>query len=195
MTDRPRPQQQLASDLADLVFVVPKPAAAKEWLCAFWEVLGSQWTSIEALRLDKFLLLVRRVFAAQLRYAKKHGYKNGVVLDVLKSYCFDGEGGPSGQGILPLGMRLHIMDLWVDELEREEILDDQSKEAQEFVAKIGVMVDALRTTPVKAVRERARDTYTDERLPFTEKDDEEMDDDDGEEDGDGGDGEWGGIDD
>lgn len=179
MTDRPKPQQQLANDLSALLFLLPDPAPAKEWLRAFWHVLGVQWTSIEALRLDKFLLLVRRVFAAQLRYAKQHDYKDDVILDVLKEFCFDGEGGSSGLGVLPLGLRLHIMDLWVDELEREEILEDE--DAKEFLAEIGKLVDALRTSPVKGVRERARDTYEDERLPFGEHED-------------GDDEEWGGID-
>lgn len=186
MTDRPKPQQQLANDLSSLLFLLPDPAPAKEWLRAFWHVLGVQWTSIEALRLDKFLLLVRRVFAAQLRYAKQHDYKDDVVLDVLREFCFDGEGGPSGLGVLPLGLRLHIMDLWVDELEREEILEDDY--AKEFLADIGKMVNALRTSPVKGVRERARDTYEDERLPFAEKEGNE------DEQQDGDDEEWGGID-
>lgn len=190
MTDRPRPQQALAMDLSALVFAL-RPACVRPWLRAFWHVLGTQWTSIESLRLDKFLLLVRRVFAAQLRLAtKKQAENKSDVLAVLGEFCFDGEGGPSGHGILPLGLRLHVLDLWVDELEREGVLDSDEK----MVEDVGALVDALRKNPVKAVRERARDSYDDERLPWGVAKEEE---DDGEEDGDGEEDEdgWGGIED
>lgn len=198
MTDRPRPQQALANDLAELLFVLKNADCAAPWQRAFWYVLGGQWTSIEALRLDKFLLLVRRVFAAQLRYAKEHKYKGSackrVVLDTMREFCFDGEGGASGLGVLALGLRLHLLDLWVDELEKLEILSDESDDAKKFVKDIGKMVDGLRHSPVKPVKQRANESYADERLPWADKD-EEMDDDEEEDEGAEDDGEWGGIDD
>lgn len=200
MTDRPRPQQALANDLADLLFVLDSPLVAAAWARAFWDVLGTQWTSIEALRLDKFLLLVRRAFAALLRYAVDRSYEgpavDEVALGTLAEYVFDGEGGASGLGILPLGLRLHVLDLWVDEMEKVGVLEDESDAAKKFVKKIGKMVDGLRISPVKPVRQRARESYADERLPWADKDedeDDEMKDDEDEAEED--DGEWGGIDD
>ncbi|XWW96140.1 hypothetical protein V2A60_004112 [Cordyceps javanica] len=238
MTDRPKPQQALAADLASLLFALRGGGGrcAGPWLRAFWHVLGAQWTGIEALRLDKFLLLVRRVFAAMLRYAtttssssddddgdktkkKKKTTTTGnddsqagraaVVLDVCREYVFDGQGGPSGLGVLPLGLRLHVLDLWVDELDRAGLLPpsgdddgDAPNQHEAFVREMGDMVEALRTNGNKAVRERARESYEDERLPWGTKtdpmdedsdeapqDEDEEDDDDEDEDG------WGGIED
>ncbi|KAM0433367.1 hypothetical protein ACHAPT_004244 [Fusarium lateritium] len=185
MTDRPVPQQRLAADLANLLFTL-RPACAVPWLRGFWVVIGAQWTDIDVLRLEKFLLLVRRVFAAHVRLAKERGWKNGdveAIVGVLAEYPFDVEGDLRKS---PVGIRLHALDIWVDELEREEALKDE--EGSGFVKAVGELVQALKRCPVKPVRERAAESYEDERLPWAEvgSDGDAMDEDDEE---------WGGIDD
>ncbi|KAM5354505.1 hypothetical protein ACJ41O_001152 [Fusarium nematophilum] len=183
MTDRPLPQQRLASDLANLLFRL-QPSCAIPWLRGFWAVLGAQWTDIDVLRLEKFLLLVRRVFAAHVRLARERGWKDGdveAIAGVLEEYPFDKEGDLRKA---PVGIRLHALDVWVDELEREKALGDP--EAEGFVRAVGELVLALKRCPVKPVRERAADSYEDERLPWVQAgSDDEMEDDE----------EWGGIED
>ena len=184
MTDRPAPQQRLAADLALLADSLPRQEhTLPVWYAAFWSVLGQQWLQIDKLRLDKFLLLIRRVFAAQLRHAREG---NEGALAGLKEWPFEEEGDLRR---VPLGLRLHVLDIWVDELERQGCLGEETGDA-EFVGKIGKMVEALRYSHVKQVRERARESYEDERLPWGTKaeDDEEMND--GNDDDDDG---WGGI--
>ncbi|KAK4066029.1 uncharacterized protein Triagg1_8338 [Trichoderma aggressivum f. europaeum] len=191
MTDRPRPQQALAADLAGLVSGL-QPACVEPWLAAFWSVLGVQWPHIEALRLDKFLLLVRRMFAAHVKVVKENGFQGDLaeqVLRVFAQWCFDVE----DENKVALGLRLHVLDVWVDELEREGALVED-EHARAFVNKVGALVESLKRCPVKSVRQRALDSYDDERLPWVEKkeeeeDDEEMDGEEGAEDA-----EWGGID-
>lgn len=182
MTDRPLPQQRLASDLVALVDALPRLDVVPVWFAAFWEVLGERWPHIDALRMDKFLLLVRRVFAAQLRHAAADGSGGDDVATVLAEWPFELEGDLRK---VPLGLRLHALDLWIDELEREGLLGG---EANGLVRKIGDMVQALRYSPIKAVRERARESDDDARLPWVQKkegEEEEVKDDD----------EWGGFDD
>ncbi|KAI8670057.1 hypothetical protein LRP88_01503 [Fusarium phalaenopsidis] len=185
MTDRPVPQQRLAADLANLLFTL-KPACAIPWLRGFWVVVGAGWTDIDVLRLEKFLLLVRRVFAAHVRLARERGWKDGdveAIVGVLAEYPFDVEGDLRKS---PVGIRLHALDIWVDELEREEALKDEA--AAGFVKAVGELVQALKRCPVKPVRERAADSYEDERLPWAEagSDRDAMEEDDEE---------WGGFDD
>uniref|UniRef100_A0A0B7K1W0 Uncharacterized protein n=2 Tax=Bionectria ochroleuca TaxID=29856 RepID=A0A0B7K1W0_BIOOC len=145
-------------------------------------VLSERWPHTEALRMDKFLLLVRRAFAVMLECAQK---SPAVVDDVLREWPFEGTGDLRK---VPLGLRLHVLDLWVDELESTKCLEND--EAKDLVKKIGDLVLELQTCPVKAVRERAKESYQDGRLPWGTKDEdmsdaEEADDDD--------DDEWGGI--
>ncbi|KAK7423432.1 hypothetical protein QQZ08_009112 [Neonectria magnoliae] len=187
MTDRPVPQQRLAADLAALLFRL-QPACAVPWLRAFWAVVGAQWTGIDVLRLEKFLLLVRRVFAAHVRLARQNPDTVPALLAVLAEYPFDPEGDLRK---VPVGVRLHVLDLWVDELDREGALADDA--AAPLVNGLGDLVLALQTCPVKPVRERVRDNHADERLPWGKAKDTAAGDDKeraGEDDD-----EWGGIDD
>ncbi|EEU36465.1 uncharacterized protein NECHADRAFT_42501 [Fusarium vanettenii 77-13-4] len=182
MTDRPIPQQRLAADLANLLFTL-KPTCAIPWLRGFWVVVGAGWTDIDVLRLEKFLLLVRRVFAAHVRLARERGWKDGdveAIVGVLAEYPFDVEGDLRKS---PVGIRLHALDIWVDELEREQALKDEA--AAGFVKAVGELVQALKRCPVKPVRERAGDSYEDERLPWAEAGSDREEDDE----------EWGGFDD
>ncbi|KAG6007708.1 hypothetical protein E4U21_005669 [Claviceps maximensis] len=209
MTDRPRPQQALATELASLSFSLPSSSQAA-FLRAFWQILSRQWTHIDALRMDKFLLLVRRVFAAHLRCARENNWQGkqvDVVLEILEHECFDvqerGGGGATG---VALGLRLHVLDLWVDEMEREGAVGEkramQSEEDEasraEFVQRIGHVVDGLRRSPVRSVRARAEESYMDARLPWGKKTaSSELEDGESESEGDDDDDEdgWGGIED
>ncbi|KAI1024754.1 hypothetical protein LB503_007255 [Fusarium chuoi] len=183
MTDRPIPQQRLATDLANLIFSL-KPACAIPWLRAFWAIVGAQWTAIDVYRLEKFLLLVRRVFASHVRLARERGWKDGdveAIVAVLEEYPFEKEGDLRKS---PVGIRLHALDIWVDELEREEALEHP--EAEKFVKSVGDLVISLKTCPVKPVRARCVESYEDERLPWVKAaSGDEMEEDE----------EWGGIDD
>ncbi|KAF7548493.1 hypothetical protein G7Z17_g7021 [Cylindrodendrum hubeiense] len=184
MTDRPIPQQRLATDLAGLLFQL-QPACAIPWLRGFWAVVGIQWTGIDVLRLEKFLLLVRRVFASHIRLAREHEYTGETVdaiVAVLADYPFEAEG---DQRKVPVGIRLHALDLWIDEMEREGALADPA--AVPFITSLGDVILALQRCSVKPVRERYRDSYDDERLPWGKptNDDDEAEEEDGEE--------WGGF--
>ena len=192
MTDRTIPQQNLANDLANLVFCV-KTECVASWLTGFWAVMSVQWTDIDVLRMEKFLLLTRRVFAAQVHWIKERRYKgkevDAILEDAFRGYCFEEEGDLRK---VPVGLRLHCLDIWIDELEKAEVLGDEK--AEKFVKALGDMVEKLRVSPVKPVRERARDCYDDERLPWGKKDDSEGEEED-EDMEDGEDEEWGGLDD
>ncbi|KAH7310540.1 nucleolar protein NOP52 variant [Stachybotrys elegans] len=180
MTDRPLPQQALARELANLVHELPA-ATAVPWMRGFWGIMSLQWTDIDVLRMEKFLLLVRRSLAAQLRWAADHAGAAPDVLAVLRDWCFDAE---CDLRKVPVGLRLHALDIWVDELEREKLLGEDKG----LVRPLGDMVEALRTCPVPTVRERARDSYEDERLPWVAKEE-------GEEGKDEDEGSWDGFED
>lgn len=145
MCDRPLPQQRLCVELADLLFsrgMAPWLArrngdddgrageaetdAAVAWLGAFWTTVAREWTTgIDVYRMDKFLLLVRRVHAASLRWVvvarQRMGADRGGEIEtrmreeVWGVWPFDLSGNLSK---MPIGLRLHLTDVWVDELVR-----------------------------------------------------------------------------
>ena len=224
MCDRAVPQQNLCAELAALLTTLPDSApdfpAAASWLAAFWQTLAEKWTSIDALRLEKFLLLVRRVLAASFEWArsssdsatagpqrrtkkKKQGKENSAeqaaagrraaLLAVLRSLPFEPTGDLSK---MPVGLRLHVLDIWVDEAERVGLLpsdgedeveeEDDDNEDRAFLDQLRPLVEAQLKSPCKPVRVRAKESLADERLPWNRgrgAKDDGSDESDGEDDG------------
>ncbi|KAK7757111.1 hypothetical protein SLS62_000658 [Diatrype stigma] len=220
MCDRAVPQQNLCAELAALTTAAPGDAAVAPWLAAFWATVAREWTSIDVLRLEKFLLLVRRVFAAGLEWAfrggsgKRQGKKwdtkarRDALLDLFREWPLETAGDLAK---MPVGLRLHVLDIWVDELAKigylgeqhkqkqgqgQEESEDEEEEAESaideedeaFLNQLRELVEAQLKSPSKPVRVRARDSLADERLPWNKG----KAGDDGEESSDGEDA-WGGF--
>ncbi|KAK8044657.1 hypothetical protein PG993_004681 [Apiospora rasikravindrae] len=210
MADRPIPQQNLCAELASLVAILPDDAVVP-FLRAFWETLSRQWTSIDVLRMEKFMLLVRRVLGASFVWARenkviktKSKSKDSVketrpeaMLALLREWPIEETGDLSKVSV---GLRLHVLDIWVDEVERAGMTgEDATEDDAKFLEGVKSVVEKQIKSPSKPCRARAKDGLADERLPWNEKtaEDEEMGEDDdeeetkkaGEKDG------WGGFDD
>ncbi|KAF3910164.1 hypothetical protein ABW21_db0200224 [Orbilia brochopaga] len=135
LSDRPRTQQRLADELASLVEVV-KPHNVFTFLETFWMTMTREWTSIDSLRMDKFMLLVRRYVAASLRYLHSNGWsdedirRNNEILETLPLHPTNAK--------MPDGLRYHLIDIYLDELAKaakveneEEEEDEQEEDAEE----------------------------------------------------------------
>ncbi|KAL2018308.1 hypothetical protein VTK56DRAFT_971 [Thermocarpiscus australiensis] len=186
MCDRAIPQQALCNELADLIYVLP-PHAVVTWLRGFWATMAREWTGIDVLRMEKFLLLVRRVVGAGFKWMRKGGEGGGTkegsgwdeervggVLGLLNEWPFalddeariDTEQGTQIPQTIPAGLRLHVLDIWVDEAEKAGLLEDGDEEASRIIQRIIEQVDALeQATTRPAVRIRSKESLADERLP------------------------------
>ncbi|KAI0184299.1 ribosomal RNA-processing protein 1 [Xylaria flabelliformis] len=187
MCDRPIPQQNLCAELAGLIDVLPDEAVGP-WLAAFWETIGREWTSIDVLRLEKFMLLVRRVLGVSLSWVcstlpetgEKEGGKKSketkkknqkgcdridILLENLASWPFETEDNLSR---VPVGLRLHVLDIWVDEAEKLGLADvEKTGEAgHQFLDRLGLLVEAQTRSTCKPVRARAKESLADDRLPW-----------------------------
>jgi ribosomal RNA-processing protein 1 len=164
MCDRPLPQQSLARELANLHFQIPDDGVLT-WLDGFWAIMSQQWTGIDIYRMDKFLFLVRQVFAASLQWAMSDASRTKPMLALLQRWPFD----VADLGRVPVGLRLHVLDIWVDELEKSELLrevEEANAASVEFVDGLTDIVDELtQQSPTKTVRARAKESLNDERLP------------------------------
>ena len=69
-SDRPKTQQRLADDLANLLDVIDE-ANFFNFVDAFWVIMAREWDGIDKHRIDKFYLLMRRYVASMLRRMKK----------------------------------------------------------------------------------------------------------------------------
>ncbi|KAI3392631.1 hypothetical protein diail_5435, partial [Diaporthe ilicicola] len=218
MCDRPLPQQALCQDLADLVWVLPESAVVP-WLRGFWATMAREWTTgIDVLRMEKFLLLVRRTLACSLVWmqprepAKKttrtrkrssdgqlanlnvrfDNKRVEQMLNLLADWPFrpDEESRQEEEDdalmpkTVPVGLKLHVLDIWVDEAEKAHIVEESrpfeardrggAKEKGEHDARSGEevlqclsdLVETLHSTTLSpAVRKRSKESLLDERLP------------------------------
>lgn len=185
MSDRPRTQQRLADELADLVSVLPANNVIP-FLTAFWKTMAREWTNIDVLRMEKFLLLTRRYLQATFMSLEKDNWKDEQVktmMELLAEYPLNAK-----DVRIPNGMRYHVIDIYVDELEKLGVLSEDIDEET-----LEVLLDPLRIisvgSPTKSVRQKAQEALADERLPGNEKtvapEDEESKEDEG----------WAGIED
>ncbi|KAK0537377.1 hypothetical protein OC834_000821 [Tilletia horrida] len=98
MSDKPLVQQALATELADLVLLIAKPAQGKKrtseaeaavdsgrvnsalaFLQGFWSAMAREWPLIDKHRVDKYYLLMRRFTGAGFRLCQLTNWDSAVV--------------------------------------------------------------------------------------------------------------------
>lgn len=141
--------------------------------------MAREWTNIDVLRMEKFLLLTRRYLGATFKiladsaWSEEDIKKHLSLLEEISLNALDLK--------IPNGMRYHVIDIYIDELERLGAL-------QEGDAPLETLLEPLRKlvkeSPTKAVRMKCKEALEDERLPGNERpvQDEDL-----------ADSEWGGI--
>lgn len=121
--------------------------------------MAREWASIDGLRMDKFLRLVRCYINAAFVYLARQAWEATLVQEYLRLV----EELPMSAGSLkvPDGLRYHVLDVWVDEL-------DGVDEGREGVCPVEEVLGPVRRLEAegktKAVRKRAKETLADERL-------------------------------
>jgi ribosomal RNA-processing protein 1 len=185
MSDRPRTQQALANELADLVSIVPQPTVIP-FLRAYWQTMQREWTNIDVLRMEKFLLLTRRYLGATFQVLQRGDWEEALVrehMDLLMEIPCNVE-----NMRIPNGMRFHVIDIYVDELERVGLLEDEDRKDGPLDALLEPLRRLAKESPTKPVRTKAKEQLQDERLPGNKKPEEE-------EQPEGDDDQWGGFED
>lgn len=116
MSDKPFVQQELASSIAGLVHCFAHQDQSLLFLDTFFKTMAHEWFAIDRFRLEKFMMLVRRCFRQGVVLAYSGGWKNENITkfcNTLKTTALC----PNSQEI-PLGLRLHVVDVFLQELAR-----------------------------------------------------------------------------
>ncbi|KIV98892.1 uncharacterized protein PV09_09339 [Verruconis gallopava] len=159
MSDKPRNQQQLARDLADLVDVVPRETVVP-FLDAFWKTMAREWNGISSLRMDKYLYLVRQYLYVSIRYLAKAGWKDSDMIDRFMKILTDTPLN-AREARIPNGMRYHVLDVYLDEVEK---VDNEYDAKTPFNRLLAPVVLIQKESPTRTVRERAKEQLDDERV-------------------------------
>ena len=187
MQDKPALQQRLSRDFASLVPSL-KSGVALPFIRAFFLTMAREWTNIEALRLDKYLYLIRQYMNASFQYLAAKKWKLSVVEEFNK-IMEETPLNPTDMKI-PNGLRYHVMDVWVDELEKVNS-DWEGEKKQKVLETLVQPVEKLaKKGSLKVVREAAKEMLAEDTLrKWRGQEDEVMEegvDDDDEDDGCGG---------
>ncbi|KZM28587.1 uncharacterized protein EKO05_0001434 [Ascochyta rabiei] len=188
MQDKPALQQRLSRDLASLVSTL-RSGVALPFIRAFFLTMAREWTNIEALRLDKYLYLIRQYMHASFQYLATKKWKKAV-LEEWNTIVEETPLNPTNMKI-PNGLRYHVLDVWVDELEKVES-DWENEKKQEVLETLVQPIEKLaKNTGLKVVREAAKETLAEDTLrTWRGQKDETMAEPESEEDD-----EWGGFED
>ena len=124
-----------------------------------------EWTNVDVLRMEKFLLLTRRYLGATFKVLEDGKWEEDLVknhLALLTEVPLEVE-----DARIPNGMRFHVIDIYIDELERGGALENDGEE--ESSVPLEMLLEPLRvlakSSPTKPVRLKAKEALTDERLP------------------------------
>lgn len=191
-SDKPLTQQTLARDLAGIVDTLPQ-ALVLPFLAAFWQTMAREWNGIDALRMDKFLYLVRCYLNAGWRHFAARRWRDAPrlsqYLDILRQTPLN-----LTEPRIPNGLRYHVVDIYIDELDKVDEKREGNMPLEEVLAPLRELGEKSVT---KAVRQRVRETLDDEakKLRNWNTQGEESSEEEGNEGEQDQDEEWGGIDD
>ncbi|KAL8790609.1 MAG: hypothetical protein Q9195_006289 [Heterodermia aff. obscurata] len=179
-TASPLSQQRICASLASLLLSLPAQTFIP-FLSAFWKTIGSNFSAIPSLRLDKYLLLIRYYVASSFTYLHEKNWD----MAALQSYLDligESEWGPltiggvdgvkNGRGgRVPDGLRYHVLDVWVDGL--EAVAETMDKELiGEVMEPVQKLAEYGKT---KVLRMRAKGVMRDERVEAWTREDASRD--------------------
>ncbi|MCJ1407678.1 hypothetical protein MMC19_001749 [Ptychographa xylographoides] len=125
--------------------------------------MAREWTSIDALRMDKFMRLVRNYVNAAFCYLIQRSWDS----ELMAAYLELVEAIPLSVANMKVsdGLRYHVLDVWVEELDRADEMRNEGKDGECPIEIIMGPVKRLeKNGKSKTVRERAAECAGDERL-------------------------------
>jgi len=114
MSDKPLIQEELADNIANIVSCFKHQESSLFFFKSFLVTLGREWFGIDRLRMDKFMMLVRRCLRQMLAYVKERAWEVAVVeqvTSILKDDVMMAEARD-----ISLGFQLHVADVFLEEL-------------------------------------------------------------------------------
>ncbi|KAI9477432.1 hypothetical protein LPJ55_000654 [Coemansia sp. RSA 990] len=136
LSDKPLVQQELAWELANLTLVCNRSNGVA-FVRAFWETMSREWFDMDKHRIDKYLLLARRMVFFTFKAMQKNQWDQALVEEYLKVYQ-EVPANPDDPKI-PNSIRTHVSDVYVDELVRLVTeMQSESEDAREEAALIPV---------------------------------------------------------
>jgi len=118
MSDKPLIQEDLAETIASLIHSVQDRATGLLFYSISIRTLARDWAGIDTWRVDKFLMFMRRIIRHSLEYLAQGGWKDEEVKSyskILSDNIINANKSVTSVQI-PLGLQLHVVNLFPEEL-------------------------------------------------------------------------------
>jgi len=114
MSDKPLIQEELADNIANIVSCFKHEESSVYFFKCFLVTIGREWFGIDRLRMDKFMMLVRRCLRQALAFVKDNKWDVALVeklTAIVKQDVMLAEPRDTS-----LGFQLHVADVFLEEL-------------------------------------------------------------------------------
>jgi ribosomal RNA-processing protein 1 len=173
MQDKPALQQRLSRDLASIVNIL-HPDVVLPFLDSFWKTIAREWGHIEALRMDKYLYLIRQYLNTSFRWLSQGGWKDRARIEEYMKVLEETPANTKNPKI-PNGLRYHLLDIYVEELEK---VGGEEWDLEVLEMLLGPLRKLQKESVLKSIRNAAKEALDDDRLKVwrgeeVKKDDED----------------------
>ncbi|XP_071495676.1 uncharacterized protein [Diadema antillarum] len=138
MCDKPVIQEELADQISDMVHCFQQPQQAVTFYDTYLLTMKREWIGIDHLRMDKFLMLVRRAYRQMLVLLHNNDWDQSLLqlfLNSLRRSVLN----PAMDGC-PDGLRYQLAHVYLDELAREGTEELTPQQASSFLAPFAELV-------------------------------------------------------
>lgn len=112
MSDKPLPQENLANKIAELIHSFDNVDVSFQFFAAFLTTMANEWNSIDQWRIDKFMMLVRKVTREIIRMIEQNNWTDELIQkldETLKKTVL-------GSDHIPRGLFMHFTELFPEEV-------------------------------------------------------------------------------
>ncbi|KAL3887129.1 hypothetical protein ACJMK2_027083 [Sinanodonta woodiana] len=131
MQDKPIIQEELSDTLSSLLHIFPHVPTQFQFLKVFFQTEAREWNGIDRWRLDKFMMLIRRMLREAFQMLKRLKFADEHV-NKLMSMLFDSLLSPPSS-LVPDGLKIHIIDIYLEELKQIGTDNLNSEQAVNFL--------------------------------------------------------------
>ncbi|XP_070201578.1 ribosomal RNA processing protein 1 homolog A-like isoform X2 [Littorina saxatilis] len=116
MQDKPLLQEELSARICGLLKVFSDGQSALNFAAAFFATQASEWNRLDQWRMDKYMMLTRDFLRATFEVVKSRSWEGSLVSSLAQ--LVDEEVLDAAREENPDGLRLHLADIWLEELAR-----------------------------------------------------------------------------
>ncbi|KAI8089231.1 uncharacterized protein BX664DRAFT_262769 [Halteromyces radiatus] len=173
MSDKPLIQQQLANDLAALILDVPEDNVLP-FISIFWQVHCEEWHGLDRFRLDKYLLLFRRIVFYSFCWLAQNDWDQ-VKVEAYTRLLLEGPLHPTDRK-KPDAIVYHILEIYFEELEKVVEIQQQQQQ-DDFTVPIDLLKQPIIVLSTDALNKTTRIKAKQILLEYDTKQNNDMEDD------------------